>query len=243
MFEYLVTSRARRELLRRLWLHGDRASISALARACGVSFAAAHRELEAMKAAGLAVAEREGLEAVYRAERRHPEADVLTSLLSPHQRSQEPDERQPSASAEDALAESLVLAHANETVALAIPAALWRQRDQLDYRRLAQAAARRDQRQTLGFYLQLTGRLGGDLRLVRQARPLRDRRRTVLRPFFSGAHDGGWALPLARRWGFLLNVELERFAAAFTREARTQAPAASGRSSLLSPASGGSSSQ
>ena len=223
MLEYLVTSRTRRELLRRLWLHGDRASISALARACGVSFAAAHRELEAMKAAGLAVAERQGLEAVYRADPRHPEADVLRSLLSPRDRSPEPAERQPKVSAEDALADSLVLSHTNETIAFAIPAALWRQRDRLDYERLVQAAARRDERQTLGFYLQLTGRLGGDLRLVRRAGPLRDRRRTVARPFFSGSRDsstGGWALPLARRWGFLLDVELARFAAVFAREVR-----------------------
>jgi hypothetical protein len=35
MLEYLVTSRARRELLRRLWLDGDRGNVSQLARACG----------------------------------------------------------------------------------------------------------------------------------------------------------------------------------------------------------------
>jgi len=77
---------------------------------------------------------------------------------------------------------------------------------------------------TLGFYLELTGRLGGDRRLVRRASGLRDRRRTALRPFFS---DGRGAFAraaaeerspaLARRWGLLMNMELESFATAFRK--------------------------
>jgi predicted transcriptional regulator len=89
MLDYLVTSRARRELLRRLWLDEDSGSVSALARASGVSFSAAHRELEAMKAAGLAVAERRGVALEYRADRRHPQARVLVALLA-HGRERRP---------------------------------------------------------------------------------------------------------------------------------------------------------
>ena len=63
--------------------------------------------------------------------------------------------------------------------------AIWRQRDKLDYERLERAATLRDERQALGFYLELTGQLGGDRRLVRRASGLRDRRRTALRPFFN----------------------------------------------------------
>jgi len=177
-----------------------------------------------MRAAGLAVAERQGLEAVYRADDRHPEAHVLRRLLSPPDRPRQPVERPPSGSAEEALAESLVRSHQDEEVALALPAALWREREQLDHRRLVQEATRRNERQALGFFLQLTGQLGGDRGLVLRASTLRDRRRTVLRPFFSRADAGDapkdTSLPLARRWGFLLNVELARFAAAFTRGSR-----------------------
>jgi hypothetical protein len=74
----------------------------------------------------------------------------------------------------------------------------------------------------LGFFLELTGQIGGDRRLVRRARDLQDRRRTALRPFFSGGR-GPFALAaaqertpaLARRWGFLMNMELDSFTTAF----------------------------
>ena len=241
VFDYLVTSRARRQLLRRLWADGASGSVSALARATGVSFAAAHRELEAMKAAGLTVAERDGVATVYRANLAHPQADALTALLTaapPAGASEEqrlrgrlaalgaplggpaPTSRRPPP--EEVLADGLVLAHHSPTVARVLPVAFWRQRDNLDYERLEGAATLLDERHTLGFYLELTGRLGGDRRLVRRASGLRDRRRTALRPFFS---DGRGAFAraaaeerspaLARRWGFLMNMELESFATAF----------------------------
>lgn len=244
MFDYLVTSRARRQLLRRLWADRASGSVSALARASGVSFAAAHRELEAMKAAGLTVAERDGVATVYRANLAHPQADVLTALLTAappaHGASEEQRLRGQLAAlgaplggpaptsrrlpSEEVLADGLVLAHHSPTVARVLPVAFWRQRDKLDYERLERAATLRDERHTLGFYLELTGRLGGDRRLVRRASGLRDRRRTALRPFFS---DGRGAFAraaaeerspaLARRWGLLMNMELESFATAFRK--------------------------
>ncbi len=244
MFEYLVTSRARRQLLRRLWADRVSGSVSALARASGVSFAAAHRELEAMKAAGLTVAERDGAATVYRANRAHPQADVLTALLTAapaaHGASEEqrlrgrlaalgaplggPAQATRHLPPEEVLADGLVLAHHSPTVARVLPVAFWRQRDKLDYERLVRAATLRDERQALGFYLELTGQLGGDRRLVRRASRLRDRRRTALRPFFSGGR-GSFARAaarerspaLARRWGFLMNMELESFATAFRK--------------------------
>jgi hypothetical protein len=79
----MVTSRARRQLLRRLWADRASGSVSALARASEVSFAAAHRELEGMKAAGLTVAERNGVATVYRANFAHPQGAVLRALLKP----------------------------------------------------------------------------------------------------------------------------------------------------------------
>jgi hypothetical protein len=243
VLDYLVTSRARRQLLRRLWADGARGSVSALARAAGVSFAAAHRELEAMRAADLAVAERHGVATVYRANLAHPQAGVLTALTAAppvHGRADEqelrgqlaalgaplggPAPRSRHLSAEEVLAQGLVLAHHRPTVARVLPVAFWRQREKLDYESLEQAATQRDERQALGFYLELTGQLGGDRRLVRRASGLRDGRRTALRPFFS-AGRGPLALAaarekspaLARRWGFLMNMELESFATAFRK--------------------------
>ncbi len=250
MLDYLVTSRARRQLLRRLWVDRVSGSVSALARMSGVSFAAAHRELEAMKAAGLTVAERDGVATVYRANLPHPQADVLTALLKAtprgHGDSEEqrlrgrlaalgaplagPAPRNRRLPAEEVLADGLVLAHHSPTVARVLPVALWRQRDKLDYERLERAATLRDERQALGFYLELTGQLGGDRRLVRRARGLRDRRRTALRPFFSGGR-GSFARAaaqekspaLARRWGFLMNMELDSFTTAFRKHVRVAA--------------------
>jgi hypothetical protein len=243
VLDYLVRSRARRQLLRRLWAERARGSVSALARAAGVSFAAAHRELEAMKAAGLSVAERDGVATVYRANLAHPQAEVVTKLLTatppPRADSEQklrgqlaalgaplagpaPKRRQPRV--EEVLADGLVLAHRSPTVARVLPVAFWRQRDALDYECLERAATGRNERQALGFYLELTGQLGGDQRLVRRARRLRDRRRVALQPFFAGGR-GAFARaaaqekspPVARQWGFLMNMELESFAATFRK--------------------------
>jgi hypothetical protein len=244
VLDYLVTSRTRRQLLGRLWADKARGSVSALARAAGVSFAAAHRELEAMRAAGLTVAERHGVATVYRANLAHPQADALTALLtaaSPvHVGADEQELKGQLAAlgaplggtarksrhrpAEEVLAEGLVLAHRSATVARVLPVAFWFQRERLDYERLEQAATERDERHALGFYLELTGQLGGERRLVRRARVLRDGRRSALRPFFS-AGRGAFALAaarvkspaLARRWGFLMNMEFESFATAFRK--------------------------
>jgi hypothetical protein len=243
VLDYLVTSRARRQLLRRLWSDKASGSVSELARATGVSFAAAHRELEAMKAAGLTVAERSGVATVYRANLTHPQGEALTALLTAapplHRVSEEQRLRGQLAAlgaplggpspkralpVEDVLADGLVLAHQSPTVARVLPVAFWRQRDKLDYERLERAATARDERHSLGFYLELTGRLGRDPRLVRSARSLRDRRRTALRPFFSGGR-GEFARAaaeerspaLARRWGWLMNMELDSFSTAFRK--------------------------
>lgn len=250
MLDYLVTSRARRQLLRRLWVDRVRGSVSALARASGVSFAAAHRELETMKAAGLTVAERQGVATVYRANLDHPQADALMGLLTETQpahgdlKEQKlrgqlaalgaplagPVPRGRRLALEEVLADGLVLAHHSPTVARVLPVALWHQRDNLDFQRLEEAATKRDERQALGFYLELTGRLGSDRRLERRARTLRDRRRKALRPFFAGGR-GSFAMELARekspavarRWGFLMNMELESFANAFRKHVPTAA--------------------
>src|SRR6187402_122424 len=220
MLDYLVTSRTRRVLLHLLWAEGRSGSVSALARASGVNFSAVHRELDTMKEAGLALAERLGPALEFRANRAHPHAGTLLSLLAlpaPAALLAAPTKADRGPSAEDALLDDLVAAHESEASALALPRVIWRQRDSLDYRRLTREAIRRNEGPALGFYLQLTGRLGGDLRLVQRAWPLRDGRRTAARPFFIDQTTCGRPLPLARRWGYLVDVEIARFAAAFRR--------------------------
>jgi hypothetical protein len=225
MLDYLITSRARRELLRRLWVEGESGNVSELARSCGLSFAAAHRELRAMEVAGLALAERQGTALEYRANRRHLQAGALVSLLTPAARGGRADRATEDGNPgpEEALVERFVLSHGDEAIALSVPGALWRQRDELDYGRLRRAATRRNEQHALGFYLQLTSQISGDPSFRRRAIFLQDRRRTALRPYFTadaGDSPSDRSLPLARRWGYVLNIDLARFAAAFKRSSR-----------------------
>src|SRR5574341_16182 len=186
LLSYLVTSRARRELLRLLWAAGAEASVSELARRAGVSFAAAHRELLAMRAAGLARSKRAGVAVVYVANPGGARAKLLRRLLAeaPAGRKQPPapdaervrswlyaagapllvsrPARGPLPPLEEALAEGVALSHRDAAVARVLPLVLWRHKDGLDHEELARQAALRNERHALGFFLELTGSLGGD---------------------------------------------------------------------------------
>src|SRR3990172_202445 len=96
LLSYLVTSRTRRKLLRLLWGAAAEGNVSELGRRAGVSFAAAHRELLAMRAAGLARAKRAGVALVYSANRASPHAELVRRLA------EEPGARSPSPPPTDA---------------------------------------------------------------------------------------------------------------------------------------------
>lgn len=212
-----------------------------------VSFAAAHRELETMHVEGLVARERVGAAVVYRANRKHPQASLVQRLLKEGMTSVNPSPshaekvrgwlaaagapllvsrsvvgRTPRL--EEVLAEGLALSHHDATVARVLPLVLWQQRDRLDQGRLVHEATRHNELQALGFFLELTGQLGGDPRLSALSRRLRDRRRSRARQFFARPH-GRMALaaarrktpPLARRWGYLMNMGLDSFASAFAK--------------------------
>jgi hypothetical protein len=247
MLDYLVQGRARRELFRLLWGQGASGSVSDLSRRAKVTFSAAHRELETMRAAGLARAERTSTELVYRAETDHPQARLLHELAkAPVEarsdlRTDHDDEvrgwlaaagaplgsrrpRTPPPNLEEALAEALVLSHRDATVARVLPLVLWRQRDRLDLERLVGEASHRDERSTLGYFLELAGQLGGDPALVKAARRLHDRRRTKARPFFAGPLGPHAAAATRRntpkealRWGYVMNMGLDSFRAMFEK--------------------------
>ena len=250
LLTYLVTSRARRDLLRLLWAERAEGSVSEVARMARVSFAAAHHELETMHVEGLVARERVGAAVVYRANRKHPQARLVQRLLkegmtpsvnpspshaekvrgwlaaagAPLLVSRSVVGRTPRL--EEVLAEGLALSHHDATVARVLPLVLWQQRDRLDQGRLVHEATRHNELQALGFFLELTGQLGGDPRLGALSRRLRDRRRSRARQFFARPH-GRMALaaarrktpPLARRWGYLMNMGLDSFASAFAKHA------------------------
>lgn len=111
--------------------------------------------------------------------------DWLTTLGAPLGPA-ETKSRMPSV--EEAVGDALSLAHRDATVARVLPLVLWRQRDELDFDRLIREATRRDERQALGYFLELAGQIGGEPRLVVKARASRDRRRKKVRMFFAGPH-------------------------------------------------------
>ncbi len=247
MLEYLVTSRTRRALLVVLWRDRSTGSVSGLARLADVSFAAAHDELHAMCAAGLAVRERQGASLVYRAQREHPDRELIERLLEAHPR-QPARERvesmagklaalgapfvtdqageAPSETIEETLAEAVSLSHDDGQLAKVLPYVLWLNRQRIDWDRLSTEVTKRDERPALGLFLELAGRLGEAPDLVRASLGLRDRRRRRVRQFFTRA-TGRYAAavarrttpPVARRWGYLMNLPLETIEAVFRKHA------------------------
>jgi len=242
-----MKARARREMFRLLWGRGAAGSVSDLARLAKVAFSAAHRELDAMRAAGLARVERSGAELLYRAEADHPHADLLRKLATvsansgTESRTRRDEQvrtwlagvgaplgsdeaRGPAPPVEEVLAEALALSHRDATVARVLPLVLWRQRGRLDFDRLRHAATRRDEGQALGCFLELAGRLGAEPGLLAAANALRDRRRRRVRMFFVGPH-GPRAVAAtrrntpreARRWGYLMNMGLDTFRSTFDK--------------------------
>lgn len=251
MLDYLVKASVRRRLFRVLWGEGASGSVSELARRARVAFSAAHRELQAMSEAGLASAERVGAEVVYRANDEHPYAQLLTGLATapehPDVRANPdrdehvrgwltsagaslaaamPPGRPPSL--EDVVLSGLELSHRDSTVARVMPLVLWRQRGQLDFDRLRAEATRRNEAPTLGYFLELAGKLGHEPDLLRESAALRDRRRKRARQFFSDV-PGPRALAAmrrstpreARRWGFLMNMGVDSFRSAFDKHVQS----------------------
>jgi hypothetical protein len=132
---------------------------------------------------------------------------------------------------ERVLAEALLLARQDATVARALPVALYRTRKRLDYGLLRRLARERGQGRTLGFFLDVTAELSGDRSLAREARPLRReaRRRVRASQFFKLRSATERRLAelktpaVARRWGFRMNMSADSFASMFGKAARVSA--------------------
>ena len=248
MLAYLVTSKARRRLLELLWSAGERGTVAALASRAGVGFANAYRELHAMKRFGLVVSERLAGAESFHANDAHPLAGALRALVVRPVSAGSEDEAnrirgelrtlgaplpvRPAKTVDGFVEEALVrgvgLAHRDPAVARALPLCFWRCRDRIDPARLRDAARRLGEKQAVGFFLDLTAELSGDGRLAEWSGSLRDRRRKIPRDFFfvpSGSKFQSRLAeertpPVARRWGFRMNMDVESFRSLFDRFAR-----------------------
>lgn len=215
MLDYLLpANRAKRRLLELLWSENEKGSVSELARMAGVSFRAAHKELDAMHKAGMVSRSNLGNATVFEAFAGHPMSGALRDLFrsgrnaerTPLCASPEHDEVRswlaawgaPRAGAsatasppplEKVLARAARLAHRDASVARSLPVCLWRHRSRLDFERLWTEAQRTGEKQTLGFLLELAGTLGGDPDLRAAARRFRDRRVRREQDFFDAARS------------------------------------------------------
>lgn len=129
--------------------------------------------------------------------------------------------------AEDVLAAALDLAHRDASVARALPVAFWRQRGHLDFGELARRAREIGSERELGFFLELTARLGNDAKMLGEARALRPPVPHVeATDFFpvrgplereAGVKNSP---PVALEWGFRMNMGMDSFQSMFEKAAR-----------------------
>jgi hypothetical protein len=127
---------------------------------------------------------------------------------------------------EDVLSEGLDLAHRDAAVARALPVVLWSQRERLDLNVLARQARERGLERTLGFFLELTADLSGYDAFRTASDPLRSFVPLVPTDFFEvhGPLERAAAEantpPLARQWGYLMNVGMDGFVSLFEKFVR-----------------------
>jgi DNA-binding transcriptional ArsR family regulator len=210
LLDFLVTSNARKTLLKVLLLEDGGGSVSEVARRAGIQPSTADRELERMEACGLVSSERVGKEKVVKPNVHSSDVRYLRRLLAgraPSDRDRQQDDSDTHVRAalahygaplfvpgdahlqdvpapEATLAAALRQAHLDPAVAGNLPVVLWRNR-QLDVNELVRLAARAGDGQTLGFFLELTDQLAGQTLFSPAAQPLKDKRRRKLRNFFS----------------------------------------------------------
>jgi len=199
-----------------------------------------------MEAFGLVSVKLEHGREVYAAAVDHPDAELLRRLVNtkavsaaPSGPAAEATRRQvralgaplsvlPEPVGEDAREQVIVdavrLARRDATLARVLPIVLWRQWNKLDRKQLKARALRAREKHALGFLVALTSELSGDRSLDRWAEGLRDHRATGMRAFFQlpsarAARDlAGRRTPeVARRWGFLMDLDFDSFKSAFDK--------------------------
>lgn len=237
--EILPTGRWK--LIRALWLEGASGSVRALAQQTDLTYSTAHAELKRLERASLARSRVVGNSLVFEAAKDHPVAAAVETLVRASDDTQPTEERlepqrvlanlaslgapvhadtAPAADLEpeEAVVRGLRLTHRYPTLARAYPVLLARNRGRLNLERLKQRATAVNERQTLGFYLELTGALANDRRLLSFAQTLKDRRVRKVRDFFEGPH-GKYSRNLAdqrtpqvaKDWHFRMNMDMDNF--------------------------------
>jgi len=100
-----------------------------------------------------------------------------------------------------------------------LPLCFWNVRSAIDPIEVSKLTTTAEDKHAVGFFLELAGELGGDRRLGGLAENLRDRRVTAVRDFFltSTRREVFREFPLAEKWGFRMNMDLESFQSLFEK--------------------------
>lgn len=245
LLEYLVPSRARRDLLRTLQAHREGLSVRQLAQRAGLAYSNTHREVNQMKHVGLLCQKKVGKALVCSwnsdstAARalgpllRDPETHVAGALGeemlfwnlrhwgAPLTREGKPGRK---LSLEETLGYGLSLARHHPEVARVWPVVLAKNRSALDLSALVRLSRRLGQKRALGFFLALSRTFLKDAKLSKTERDLRDDRFRKTEDFFyleRGRRARELAEKrtpsLAREWHFRMNMPLESFQGPFEK--------------------------
>jgi DNA-binding transcriptional ArsR family regulator len=236
--EYLIPSRARRELLRVLQAASKGMTVRAMARQARVAYSNAHREVDRMAEAGLIRRDRVGNALVCSWNRANRGARAVATLLETRPGDDavywnlrgygapllRPGIRGTRMKVEETLAHSLLLARRDPHVAQVWPIVLAKNKGSLDLAQLESLAKRLGQKKALGFLLSVSGWLLKDPRIVETARRLRDKRFRKMEDFFLVDHGMRASQlskrrtpPLARKWFFWANLSLESLESSFRK--------------------------
>ncbi len=218
--------------------------MSELAERAGLGFASASPELRAMQRLRLVDSRHEGGKEVLFANPNHPQADLLRSLVSSetqHGVASTPEDEElkgklkalgaplrgvepvtvDSASEVETLVAGVQLARRDPVVAKTLPLLFWAFRDRLDGSELAKFVSSPEEKHALGFFLELTSKLGRDRRLLGMAERFQDKRMTTVRDFFQMGSKSAAAraegFPLAEKWKFRMNTDLDAFRSLFSK--------------------------
>jgi hypothetical protein len=212
-----------------------------------MSYSSAHAELRRLERASLVRSQVVGNSLVFQARKDHRVAPAVEALVLASAHAQSTGERSqprqvladlaslgapiraeasPAADLvpEEAVARGLRLTHRYPTLARALPVLLARNRSRLNLESLRQRTTTLNEKQTLGFFLELTAMLTNDRELRAFAQTLRDRRVRRVRDFFEGPH-GKYARRLAnqrtpevaRAWLFRMDLDMDNFRSLYSK--------------------------
>ncbi len=125
---------------------------------------------------------------------------------------------------ETVVVDALALSRRDASVTRALPVLLWLRRADVDMAKLRRLAASKHRERALGFFLDLTARLSGDRRLRNAAAAFRPARPPPQTKFFTRRENPFARMvakertpPVARAWGYRMNMPMDSFASLIER--------------------------